>query len=190
MRCGRTCVHAVACDVFLSGDLLGWLNFLRSLRGDSPIKMRVDCLATCNTGGRWPARCLVGTAIVMFKGLRLGPLAPGWWDSFQSCPMHLKRSGARVWKAYQPTVREKPCSTVSVKSSVCSSSHPAEGVMPVLGCALGARRVAAAPKPSVRDQRRGVRLVHGRCATYFEGRGGLCRVACKVWPNLCARSGM
>ena len=99
---------------FLSGDLLGWLNFLRSLRGDSPIKMRVDCLATCNTGGRWLARCLVGTAIVMFKGLRLGPLALGWWDSFQSCPMHLKRSGARVWKAYQPTARAKLCLTVSV----------------------------------------------------------------------------
>ena len=161
---------------------------MRSLRGDSPIKMRVDCLVTCNTGGRWRARCLVGTAIVMFKGLRLGPLAPGWWDSFQSCPMHLKRSGARVWKAYQPTAREKPCSTVSVEPVF--AHHPADGVMPFLRCALGARRVAAAPKPSVRASRRGVRLVPGRCASYFEGRGGLCRVACKVWPNLCARRGM
>ena len=134
--------------------------------------MRVDCLATCNTGGRWLARCLVGTAIVMFKGLRLGPLAPGWWDSFQSCPMHLKRSGARVWKAYQPTAREKPCSTVSVEPVF--AHHPADGVMPVLRCALGARRVAAAPKPSVRAQRRGVRLVPGRCASYFERRGGAC----------------
>ena len=44
----------------------------------------------------------VGTAIVMFKGVRLRTLAPGWRGSFQRRPMHLKRSAATVRKAYQP----------------------------------------------------------------------------------------